>query len=53
MKVMEQKDCEGHRSYHVSDEDGLHLGSAEVTEDVRSKQRSHLEKKRKTSSITN
>ena len=28
--------------YHMSDEDVLHLGSAEVTKDVRSKQRSHL-----------
>lgn len=27
----------------MSDQDGLHLGGAEVTQDVRSKQRSHLE----------
>ena len=35
----------GHLTYHVSDQDGLHLGGREVSQDVRSKQRRHLKKK--------
>lgn len=33
-----------HLLYHMSDQDRLHLGRTEVTQDVRSKQRSHLKK---------
>lgn len=46
-RVKHNRVCkEGRRPpYHVSDQDGLHLGGGEVTQDVGSKQRRHLENK--------
>ena len=39
--------------YHMSDQDGLHLGGTQVAQDVRGKQRSHLKvKHKKTGSIS-